>query len=138
MRISKTNSNDFPRFSLLPENTFVIDSLCFFTGKDMLFLQGVLNSEFAKYYFFNNIAILDNGGMQMRQQYVELMPIPPVSEKIKNEIVENVKITSSKYNIDIENKTNDFVYSAFGLNNEEIEFIRENIKKKINDIKNFE
>jgi hypothetical protein len=138
MRISKKESDNFPRFSLLPENTYVADSLCFFTGKleDMFFLQGVLNSEFAKHYFFNNIAVLDNGGMQMRQQYIELMPIPFVSESVKEKIIENVKNVNTKHNLIIENEINKLVYFAYGLDNEEINFIKQNIEKKINDITN--
>ena len=71
-RISKCDFSAFPRFALAPEDFYVVDSLCFFTGENLNTLLHLLNSEYAAYYFFNNVAILDNGGMQMRQQYVEI------------------------------------------------------------------
>lgn len=75
-RISKNDFYDFPRFSLVDSNYFVVDSLCFFTGNNLDKLVHMLNSEFSAYYFFNTVAILDTGGMQMRQQYVENIPLP--------------------------------------------------------------
>lgn len=48
----------------------------------MDYLISVLNSDYAAYYFFNNVATLDNGGFQMRQQYVESIPIPPYRENV--------------------------------------------------------
>jgi hypothetical protein len=134
MRISKNDSQNFPRFSLLPENTYVVDSLCFFTGMDMLYLQGVLNSEFAKYYFFNNIAILDNGGMQMRQQYIELMPIPVVSKSTKENIIKIVESMTQSVNIDIEQQINKLVYSAYQFNEDEVLYIQQCIENKINNV----
>ena len=75
-RISKNDIDDFPRFALVPENYVLLDSLCFFTGSNLELLVHILNSKYAAYYFFNNVAILDNGGMQMRQQFVENIPLP--------------------------------------------------------------
>jgi hypothetical protein len=113
MRISRNDADDFPRFSLIPKEYFVVDSLCFFTGNDLLYLQGILNSEFAMYYFFNNIAILDDGGMQMRQQYVELIPIPCVNIAKKQKISELVLILNKNKNSQIENELNEMVYSLY-------------------------
>jgi hypothetical protein len=102
MRISKHDFANFPRFALVPERTFVVDSLCFITGNNLLFLLGILNSEFAQYYFFNSIAILDNGGMQMRQQYIELLPIPLVNNETKEKIVNLVKLLQYQFSKETE------------------------------------
>ena len=45
-------------------------------GQSLPFLISVLNSEYAAYWFFNTVPILDNGGLQMRQQFIEHIPIP--------------------------------------------------------------
>jgi hypothetical protein len=133
MRISKTDLSAFPRFALVPSDTFILDSLCFFVGENLLYLQAILNSEFAAYYFFNNIAILDNGGMQMRQQFIELMPIPVGSdmiisrlEQLAAKISENIK--------DTEAEINELVFSLFEFTNEEIDFIKNAVHLRINEI----
>jgi hypothetical protein len=135
MRISRNDANDFPRFSLIPREYFVVDSLCFFTGNDLLYLQGILNSEFAMYYFFNNIAILDDGGMQMRQQYIELISIPCVDIGRKQKIAELVLILNKNKNNQIESELNKMVYTLYNFNEKEIQQIRHFIQEKITIIK---
>lgn len=116
MRVSRSEDLSFPRFSLVPEGMYTVDSLCFITGKHLDYLTHLLNSKVAAYYFFGNIAILDNGGMQMRQQYVENFPIPSFS-------------TSKKENI-----SNDLIYSLYEFNKEEIAFINQFLKAKYEEI----
>jgi len=135
MRISKNDINDFPRFSLIPKEYYVVDSLCFFTGVDLLYLQGILNSEFAIYYFFNNIAILDDGGMQMRQQFVELMPIPYVNKEKKQIISELVKILNKNNDNKIQNDLNKIVYTIYNFDQKEILQIKQFIQEKMTIIK---
>jgi hypothetical protein len=130
MRISKNDVNDFPRFSLASKDFFVVDSLCFFTGNDILYLQGILNSEFAMYYFFNNIAILDDGGMQMRQQYVESIPIPRADKTDKQNIIELVTKINKGNNRENENKLNELIYTLYNFDREEIQKIKNIIHEK--------
>ena len=112
MRIAKNDPDSFPRFSLVEPEYYVLDSLCFFTGKNIEYLAQVLNSEYAAYYFFKNIAILDNGGMQMRQQYIETIPLP-------RDIV-------NKGNCNIDKS----IYAAFEFNDEEQAFIKNYVQSK--------
>lgn len=116
MRLSKSDLNSFPRFCVVPEQFMVIDSLCFFTGFDMDMLVQELNSEFAEYYFFNSVATLDNGGFQMRQQYIEEIPLPKLRHS---------------------NELNDeSIYDMFGFTKEEIDFIKNSIKQRKEEITN--
>ena len=114
-RISKNDFNDFPRFALIPEGYCVLDSLCFFVGDDLDYLVQVLNSKYAAYYFFCNVAILDNGGMQMRQQYEENIPIPAKPEG---------EVTDEAINV------------AFGFTSQEIEFMDAFLRNKQKEIEN--
>lgn len=114
MRISKSEIDSFPRFSKADAGYFVVDSLCFFTGKDIDKLCTFLNSSLATYYYLKNIAILDNGGMQMRQQYIEEIPCPPI-ESIEDDIS---------------------IYNLFGFTKEEIDFIINFIEMRKNEILN--
>jgi hypothetical protein len=133
MRISKDNFANFPRFAMADKDMFVADSLCFITGKDLTYLLIFLNSEFAMYYFLNNIAILDNGGMQMRQQYVELMPIPTAVQN-KDIIIKKSKLLSDTYSSKRNDELNDFVYEMYGLSNYEKETIKSFLKDKKHEV----
>ena len=114
-RISKNDFSDFPRFSLVPEDYVTLDSLCFFTGRHLDVLIHLLNSKFAAYYFFNNVDILDNGGMQMRQQFVENIPLP---QSLIN--IDYLSIAS----------IDKIIFDAFGFNDTEINFISDYLENK--------
>ena len=111
MRITQSDINAFPRFCYVPKGILVVDSLCFFSGRNIEKILIVLNSEYAMWYFFNNVAILDNGGFQMRQQYVENIPLPDLSG-LSNENV------------------NELVFEKFGFSTEEVSYIRNIIEKR--------
>ena len=112
MRISKSEIDSFPRFSKADAGFFVVDSLCFFTGENIDKLCTFLNSSLATYYYLKNIAILDNGGMQMRQQYIEEIPCP---------YLDNITDDNSIYNL-------------FNFTTGEIDFIENYIKMRKNEI----
>lgn len=114
MRLSQSDIDAFPRFCVVPYNFMVVDSLCFFSGLEIELIASALNSEYAAWYFFNNVATLDNGGFQMRQQYIEEIPLPRLEP----------------YNVDIDNS----IYRAFGFNSNEVEFIKKVILEKKNEI----
>lgn len=75
-----------------------------------------MNSTYAAYYFFRNIAILDDGGMQMRQQYVEEIPIPQCLIA-KGENIEDKEILD-----------------AFSFTESEREFISRYVRDRYNEI----
>ena len=93
MRISKEDTTSFPRFASVPEGIYVVDSLCFFVGRQLEEICSILNSEYATYYYFRNIAILDNGGMQMRQQYIEEIPLP---KNLNSNIYDEFQFTAAE------------------------------------------
>jgi hypothetical protein len=134
MRIAKDDFTNFPRFVMATKDMFVADSLGFITGKNLIYLLTFLNSEFAMYYFLNNIAILDNGGMQMRQQYVELMPIPIETQNKGDIILEKNKLLFDKYNSKLNDEVNDLVYEMYGLSTDEKTAIKSFLKDKKHEI----
>ena len=115
MRISQSDIDAFPRFCCVPEHFFVIDSLCFFSGRDIEKIILALNSEYAAWYFFNNVATLDKGGFQMRQQYVAEIPLPDIS------------CLSADH-------TDDDLFEKFGFSIEEVNYIRRIIKERKDEI----
>lgn len=114
MRLTRSDIDAFPRFCQVPSGIFTVDSLCFIVGEKLEHLIFILNSEYAAYYFFNNVATLDNGGFQMRQQYIENIPIPPVSHLDKGPC------------------------DAFGFSPEEKCFISEYVRLRKKEILDFE
>lgn len=115
MRLTKRDVEDFPRFALIPEGIMTVDSLCFFSGKNIDQICHLLNSEYASYYFLRNIVALDNGGLQMRQQYIEEIPLPQC-----------------------DGLTNESIYSFLGLTTEEINFIKDYINMRKIEVLNRE
>ena len=118
MRVTKSDVNDYPRFGLVESGIFSNNSVHFFSGKNLNSLVCLLNSEYATWWFFNTVAILDAGGMQMRKIFVENIPLPKLTENI------------TPKNADKE------IYKAFNFSNEEISFIRKVIKNKQQDVLN--
>lgn len=117
-RISKHDFYDFPRFAIVPKGFVTLDSLCFFTGDRLHDLVSFLNSRYAAYYFFNTVAILDNGGMQMRQQYVENIPLPDI------QISEDLS----------EAEIDELIFEAFHFTCEETSYIKSFLEKKKKEI----
>lgn len=115
MRISKSEADTFPRFCHASKDALVADSLCFFTGKHLEELCRILNSTYAAYFFLKSVAVLDNGGLQMRQQYIEEIPIP--------------FCLGSKENI----KDSD-IYEAFSFTDKERNFIVGYVRDNLNEI----
>ena len=115
-RISRRDKGTtFPRFALIEEPIYTMDSLCILIGPALGFLISVLNSVYAAYWFFNNVSILDNGGLQMRQQFIENLPIP------KDFATSKPKTAVS----DLE------IYNAFHLTDEEQMIIANNVAKRL-------
>ena len=118
MCVTKSDVNDYPRFGLVESGIFSNNSVHFFSGKNLNSLVCLLNSEYATWWFFNTVAILDAGGMQMRKIFVENIPLPKLTENI------------TPKNADKE------IYKAFNFSNEEISFIRKVIKNKQQEVLN--
>ena len=114
MRISKNDVESFPRFAIVDPNIYLVDSLCFFTGENLEKLCYYLNSTFATYYYLKNIVALDNGGMQMRQQYIEEIPCPAIDSIVDDESI----------------------FKYFRLSQDEIDFIKDYIAKRKYEIAN--
>jgi hypothetical protein len=124
MRISKTDNDDFPRFSMVEENFFVQDSLCLITGERLEFLLSVLNSDMGIFQYFTHIVSLDDGGMQMRQQYIEQIPIPKNGGDIEDKITHLFSQALDKNHQGYKSNINNLVYRLYDLTYDEISYIQ--------------
>ena len=89
MRIHRNNTPErFPRFAMV-QGEYYLDKTCFMIiGDELMYILGVINSSFMRYYIRKNIAVMDTGGYLMQKIYIEDFPIPKVEESIKNSIAE--------------------------------------------------
>lgn len=118
MRITKSDVKDYPRFGLVPAGIYSNNSVHFFTGNNLETMVCLMNCEYSTWWFFNTVAVLDAGGMQMRKIFVENLPLPKLDGKVTKDNV------------------NEKVYKAFGFTEVEITFIRQVIKNKQEEVLN--
>ena len=118
MRITKSDVHDYPRFCLVEEPMYSNNSIHFFTGNNLDNLVCMLNSEYATWWFFNTVAVLDAGGMQMRKIFVENIPFPKLIKKITPETVDEA------------------IYHTFNFSKLEIAYIKNVIEQKQHEILN--
>jgi adenine-specific DNA-methyltransferase len=127
------------------KNKYYPDKTCFFfTGNDILFLNGVLASKLLEWYLESELRLLGKRSIQYSKQFIEQIPIPVISEnnlliskeitklveqvlklfKKKGEIKLQTQINQVQSNIDYcENRINELVYQLYGLTKEEIHII---------------
>jgi hypothetical protein len=132
-RVHKGVNDGFPRFCCVEENVFVVDSLCFITGKEIKYILGFINSSFAHKFYKDVVPVLDNGGYQMHQQYVEKILIPKRSDNNKNiyeeivnlldQILVRKKESVKNDTKDLEKQIDYLVYQLYNLTPEEIALI---------------
>ena len=131
-----------PQFHLDTEKYYP-EATCFFiTGESLKFLLSVLNSKPFTYFFrkFYAGGGLGMEGYRYKKNFLELVPIPPISENEQRSFVEIVdkiyEITSnSDYDSEnppeeqrtLEEEIDQMVYQIYGLTREEIKFVEESI-----------
>jgi adenine-specific DNA-methyltransferase len=98
------------------------------TGDDLHYLVSVLNSSVMRYFFPLVATDLGENGNRYFKQFVELLPIPKVSESTKRILTELViqihKVKSEKRDTtELENQINHHVYDLYSLTPEEIAII---------------
>lgn len=72
--------SDRANFCLDIEGHFLTNSAYFITGEHLKYLVGVLNSKIADFYLFKKTAQIAGGRKRYTKQYIELIPIPIISE----------------------------------------------------------
>lgn len=124
MRIAKSNSSNFPRFSLDNNDNFFFGNDCYFiVGKDLEYLWLLLNSTLSGYLFRYYIYSFDQTGFKIFTDYFRNLPFP-----IKTE---NTIIPFFQDNCNI-SEVDNFVYNLYGFDNEEIHEIESSVHNILN------
>ena len=115
------NPNEFAYPIVSENNTSVC---CFESMEDALYCLGILNSTFADFYLR-----LFNSNTHISSSELNRIPIPVVSDDLKYQIVQQVKVIksaiASRDNIEKNFAIlDDLVFDAFRLKQEDIDFIK--------------
>ncbi len=122
-----------PTFCLVEPSVFILDSMAFFTGKNLKFIMALLNSKLIYKYVEMIVHQYGFTGFRLSNQYVEIMPLPPITasnQHIVNQIETLVdKILAVKKNSpqadtsQWEREIDRLVCELYGLTKEEIKIV---------------
>lgn len=123
-RITKENI-----FCLTEPGMVILDSMAFINGAGdkTAYLLAALNSSVISFWIKKNVPEYGDTGYRLSNQFVKLMPIPYDVDQV---LFDKINDLVSKIDIDTENKfleIDDLMYKLYGLNEEEINYIRQKI-----------
>ncbi|WP_126993434.1 Eco57I restriction-modification methylase domain-containing protein [Thermosipho globiformans] len=128
-----------PMFCIVPFNFYVLDSMVFFTGNDLNYLTGILNSKLIHFYILKNVHKLGSNGFLLSNQFVEKLPISLLHNKKKlhqkkeiDFLVSKIIMCQKNSNLiqkisKIEIELNLIIYDLYELTSKEIEYIERKV-----------
>jgi len=121
-------------FCLVPADFYILDSMAFLVGKNLKYILGILNSKLIDFYVKTYVHLYSDTGFLLSNQYVERIPIPPITfqnQPIADQIVQIVDqiLFAKQQNLDadisnLEQKIDQLVYKLYDLTEEEIIIIK--------------
>lgn len=117
-----------PSFALCEPGMYFNNTVYMIVGTNLPFLIGILNSSFSKYYFSRYSTDLGESGNRYFKQFVELIPIPKITEQNKSIVAEIgtlAELISKSKTLDSQliNRIDQLVYELFEFTTEEIALI---------------
>jgi len=122
-----------PSFTYDDKKFYTNQTAYIMTGENLKFILGILNSKISNWYMHNISYTLSEGAQRWIKQYVEQLPIPPLTSQnqpIANQIIALVdQILSAKNQnpevdtSELEREIDKLVYKLYGLTEEEIKLI---------------
>ena len=122
-----------PSFDYDDKKFYTNQTAYIMTGENLKYIFGILNSEISNWYMLNIAYSLSEGAKRWIKQYVERIPIPPLTpqnQPIANQIITLVDqiLSAKKQNPEadtsqLEQEINRLVYKLYDLTEEEIKII---------------
>jgi len=129
-----------PSFAYDDKKFYTNQTAYIMTGKNLKFILGLLNSKISKWYMQSLAYSLSEGAQRWIKQYVELIPLPPITKENKplvDQVIQKVDqiltLTQSKdYDTNqekqehvkrLQHEIDKLVYKLYGLTEEEIKII---------------
>jgi Eco57I restriction endonuclease. len=131
-----------PSFAYDDKKLYTNQTAYIMTGKNLKFILGLLNSKISKWYMQNLAYSLSEGAQRWIKQYVEQIPLPPITKEtqpLADQIVQKVQeiltLTQSpdfetsqekqEKAKELEREIDQLVYKLYGLTEEEIRVVEE-------------
>ncbi|MCL4546804.1 MAG: BREX-1 system adenine-specific DNA-methyltransferase PglX, partial [Deltaproteobacteria bacterium] len=118
------------KFNIVPRGMYVLDSMAFLTGSNLYYIIGCLNSKLIDFYIRSYVHRYADTGFLLSNQYVERIPLPKISEKEQQPIVNLVdkilQVKAKNPNADtsgFERQIDLLVYKLYNLTEDEINLI---------------
>lgn len=121
-----------PKFSFVPSEFYLLDSTAFIVANLFSkFLLAILNSKVIAFYVEQVVPKYGEVAYRLANQFVEIFPIPQVSEEEQKNLIKIVeKIISKKRNNEkteyLEKKIDKIIYKFYHLTDAEIKIIEKN------------
>lgn len=129
-----------PSFAYDDKKFYTLQTAYIMTGENLKFILGLLNSKISKWYMQNLAYSLSEGAQRWIKQYVEQIPLPPITKEnqpLADQIVQKVQeiltLTQSpdfetsqekqQKVKELEREIDQLVYKLYGLTEEEIKVI---------------
>ncbi len=125
-----------PSFAFDEKGFFTNQKAYIMTGKNLKYLLAILNSKVSFWYMRNLAYSLSEGAQEWIKQYVELIPIPPITpqnqhivQQIEELVDKVIQIKKEKGchadTSELERQIDQLVYRLYGLTEEEIKLVEE-------------
>lgn len=92
--------SDRANYCLDTQGMYLTNSAYFMTGGNLKYLLAVLNSRLMDFYFFQKTAQIAGGRKRYTKQYVELLPIPQVSDEVAEPFEKLVEYMTFLYDVE--------------------------------------
>jgi hypothetical protein len=122
-----------PTFCMVEPNVYILDSMAFFTGKNLEYIMALLNSKLIYHYVEMIVHQYGFTGFRLSNQYVEIMPLPPLTpanqpivtqiEQLVDQILAAKKANPQAETSHREREIDQLVYQLYELTEEEIRII---------------
>jgi len=125
--------SDKANYAYDEQGMYLTNSAYFLSGEQLKYLLAVLNSQLADFYFFQITAKIAGGRKRYTKQYVEQLPIPPITssnkgivgqiERIVEKILSAKKQNPAADTSQSEREIDRLVYKLYELTEEEIAIV---------------
>ena len=134
MRIRRSNDERFPRFSF-EQNEKLTDKTCFIaTGEEeeLKYVLALLNSFTGRYQLHHIVSKMDDGGWLMQKIYLQQVRIPSARKTVSikaSKLVNELLLCPNNENVEVQ--IDKLIEDAFGLSEEEVEYIHNYLNKPL-------
>ena len=123
--------SDKPKFTIDDGIYFLSNKAFLMSGSKLKYLLSFLNSEICEYYFGKIATTTGEGTVQWLKYKVETLPIPIVDYEIEKRLsilIDDIIKSEGERFEQINTQIDNVIYNIYGLSQEEVEYVKNNLK----------